>query len=284
MPALIGFCFWMVPGLAFAHGGGGEGASGYEPILAILLGSALAGYVAGFRRLRRRGAVEAWQGAAFVGGWLSLALALLSPVHSLGERLFSVHMIEHELLMAVAAPLIVLGRPLLVFLWALPQPRRGPVVQWALAPWPHRLWLLAIGPIAAWTAHTLVLWLWHIPWLFESALRSETVHAAQHLTFLGAALLYWSSLVANRHDGFGYGTAVLSLFATSIQCALLGALLTLGTVPWYPDYPSIADQQLAGLVMWVPAGFVYTVAGIAFLVLWLRESEAHTQRWERGLS
>src|SRR5205823_14587439 len=61
-------------------------------------------------------------------------------------------------------------------------------------------------------------------------------------------------LVANRHDDAGYGTAVLSLFATAMQCGLLGALLTLASVPWYAAYPAIDDQQIAGLVMWVPAG------------------------------
>jgi putative membrane protein len=71
--------------------------------------------------------------------------------------------------------------------------------------------------------------------------------------------------------------------STSVQYGLLGALLTVGTLPWYGHYPSLEDQQLAGLVMWVPAGIVYTGAGLAFLFAWLRQSEARTRSWERRL-
>ena len=217
-----------------------------------------------------------------LAGCCVLAIVLSPPLHELSERWFSVHMVEHELLMAVAAPLIVLGRPLWVLLSALPQPARRRVARWAAAAPIRRAWLFATGPVLAWSVHTLALWIWHVPLLFEAALRDEIEHALQHLSFLGAALLYWSSLIANRHDGVGYGTAVLSSFATAMQCGLLGALLTLASVPWYPDYPAIEDQQLAGLVMWVPAGIVYTGAGIAFLVPWLRESERRTRRWEKA--
>jgi cytochrome c oxidase assembly factor CtaG len=150
-------------------------------------------------------------------------------------------MIEHELLRAVAAPLLVLGRPLLVLLWALPRPARRRLARWSAAPALRRTWLIAIGPVAAWAVHTLALWVWHAPALFGAALQSETIHLAQHASFLGAALVYWSSLYANRHAGFGHGAAVLSLFATSVQCALLGALLTVAAVPWYPDYPGLED-------------------------------------------
>ena len=71
------------------------------------------------------------------------------------------------------------------------------------------------GPLLAWIVHTLALWVWHVPALFEAALHDHIVHAFQHLSFLAAALLYWSSLVANRHGSSGYGIAVFSLFATS---------------------------------------------------------------------
>ena len=216
----------------------------------------------------------------FLGGLLVLAIVLSPPMHELSERWFSAHMIEHELLMAVAAPLLVLGRPVPILLRRLPRQWRRLLTRWSAAPPVRRAWIVLTGPLLAWIVHTLALWLWHVPTLFEAALRYEAVHALQHFSFLGAALIYWSSLVANRHGSSGYGIAVFSLFATSLQCALLGALLTLSGVPWYPRYPELADQQWAGLVMWVPAGFVYTIAGIAFLVAWLRESEARTRRWE----
>lgn len=219
-----------------------------------------------------------------LGGGCVLAIALSPPLHELSDAYFSVHMIEHELLMAVAAPLLVLGNPIPAILRALPRGWPRTLVHWTAPPLCRRAWLVATAPLIAWLIHTIALWLWHIPALFESALHIEPIHAVQHLSFLGAALIYWSSLLQNRHGSGGYGIAVFSLFATSLQCALLGALLTLSGVPWYPDYPDLIDQQWAGLVMWVPAGFVYTGAAIAFLVAWLRESEAKTQRWERSLA
>jgi putative membrane protein len=226
----------------------------------------------------------AYRPLSLLAGCVVLAIVLSPPVHELSHEWFSVHMIEHELLMAVVAPLLVFGRPVPVLLRALPRHWRRVVTSWAALPALRRAWLVLTGPLLAWIVHTLALWVWHVPALFEAALHHHSVHAFQHLSFLVAALLYWSSLVANRHGSSGYGIAVFSVFATSLQCALLGALLTLSAVPWYPDYPQLTDQQWAGLVMWVPAGFVYTVAGIAFVVLWLRESEARTQRWERRLA
>jgi len=226
----------------------------------------------------------AYRRLSLLAGAVVLAIVLSPPMHELSHQWFSVHMIEHELLMAAVAPLLVLSRPLPLLLRTVPREWRRIMTRWAAQPAVRTTWLALTGPLLAWIVHTLVLWVWHVPALFEAALHDHTVHAFQHLSFLGAALLYWSSLVANRHGSSGYGIAVFSLFATSLQCALLGALLTLSAVPWYPEYPQLVDQQWAGLVMWVPAGFVYTVGGIAFFVLWLRESEARTQRWERSLA
>jgi putative membrane protein len=125
-----------------------------------------------------------------LAGGGAFGVVLLPGLHELSERLFSVHMVEHELLMAIAAPLIVLGGPLSLLRRALPQPARGWLSRWVAAPPIRHAWLIATGPVLAWSVHTLALWIWHIPLLFEAALRSEAVHALQHLSFLGAALLY----------------------------------------------------------------------------------------------
>jgi putative membrane protein len=154
------------------------------------------------------------------------------------------------------------------------------------------MWVIATGALIAWTIHAIALWLWHLPSLFQAALASELVHAAQHACFLGAALIYWTSLLRRSHNGEGRGVAVVSLFATTLHSGVLGALLTLATVGWYPLYSgrsaawgltALEDQQLAGLVMWVPGGFVYIGAALAFAAAWLRESEERTRRWETAL-
>ncbi|HEY2003329.1 MAG TPA: cytochrome c oxidase assembly protein [Acidobacteriaceae bacterium] len=286
------------PHAAFAHHVAGHEAGFWQPewpVLAMLIAS-LGFYVRGVQRLwqasspgrgvSRRGV------ACFIAGWLVLAAALMPPVHTLGETLFSVHMVEHELLMTVAAPLLVLGRPLIAFLWALPQPARRDL-GWLSRTGPvHRVWLLATSALVAWAVHALALWVWHLPALFEAALARELVHSLQHVCFLGAALLYWTSLLHRRHDAEGRGVAVISLFATTLHSSVLGALLTLGTVAWYPLYSgrsvvwgltAIEDQQLAGLVMWVPGGLVYMGAALALAAMWLRESETRARRWETAL-
>src|SRR5437763_1241233 len=112
-----------------------------------------------------------------LAGCCVLAIVLSPPLHELSERWFSVHMVEHELLMAVAAPLIVLGRPLWVLLSALPQPARRRVARWAAAPPIRRAWLVATGPVLAWSAHTLAQWIWSVPLLVVAALGNAMVQS-----------------------------------------------------------------------------------------------------------
>jgi putative membrane protein len=226
--------------------------------------------------------VRGWEVGAFVAGWLALAVALVSPLHRLGGILFSAHMAQHELLMAVAAPLLVLGRPLVPFVWALSMTWRRTVGSWAAVAPVRGTWELLTLPLVAWTLHAAAIWLWHAPPLFEATLRSELIHTLQHLSFLGSGLLFWWALLRGREGRTGRPVAVLYLFTTSLHTSLLGALLTFSARLWYPLYaPSAAawgltpleDQQLAGLIMWVPAGLVYLIATLAISASWLKETE-----------
>jgi cytochrome c oxidase assembly factor CtaG len=130
--------------------------------------------------------------------------------------------------------------------------------------------------------HAAVLWGWHAPALFQATLHNEWVHAAQHISFLGSALLFWWALIHGRRGAGEYGLAVLYLFTTAIHSGLLGALLTFARSVWYPDYigrteswglTPLEDQQLGGLIMWVPACLVYIAAGLVLFAKWLQESE-----------
>jgi cytochrome c oxidase assembly factor CtaG len=131
--------------------------------------------------------------------------------------------------------------------------------------------------------------MWHVPSLFEAVLHNELVHTVQHLSFLLSALLFWWALIHAR-GWMGYGAAVLYVFTTSIHSGLLGALLTFSQTVWYPSYigltsswglTPIEDQQLGGLIMWIPAGVLYAIAGLALLAGWLRESEARVLKRQR---
>jgi cytochrome c oxidase assembly factor CtaG/cytochrome c2 len=188
-------------------------------------------------------------------------------------------MTQHELLMLVAAPLLVLSRPLVPLLHGLPAAWRGTVGRAGRARPVRATWRVATTPLVAWTLQAVVLWVWHAPALFQATLSSELVHAAQHVSFLGAALLFWWSLVHGRGGVASYGAAVLYLFTTSAHSGALGALLSLAPRPWYPVYAPTAatfgltaleDQQLGGLVMWVPAATVYVFAALVMLATWLR--------------
>jgi putative membrane protein len=195
--------------------------------------------------------VRGWEAGCFGAGWLVLALALLSPLHHLSERLLWAHMVQHELLMVLAAPLLVLGRPLETWNWGLPRAWR------AWASMPRR----AMGPVSAWTLHAAALWVWHVPAFFDAALASPALHALQHTSFFVTALLFWWAVLAPGASQVG---AVISLFTTMLHTGALGALMALAPTPWYGPY-ALQDQQLAGLVMWVPAGLAYP--GVALYLM-----------------
>jgi putative membrane protein len=253
----------------------------FEPWIVACLMASLASYLIGLRRLWRHAGhgrgIGAARAAAFGIGWSTLALALLSPLDALGAQLFSAHMLQHELLMVVAAPLMVLGRPLALWAWALPAPaRRGVGALFHHPAW-RRPWRLLSAPLSAWTWHAAALWLWHVPAWFDAALHHSWAHTLQHLSFLFSALLFWwTALGPVRRDTAG--VALASVFTTMLHTGALGALLALASFPWYPDYVSrsaalgrdaLEDQQLGGLLMWIPASLAYLAVGLALAARWL---------------
>ncbi len=263
----------------------------FDPGVVILLLLSLVLYVAGTIRLwqaTRVGRGVRWpQAAAFTAGWLVLVVALISPLHALGNALFSAHMVQHELLMLVAAPLLVLAKPILPILWALPRPCARLAGRVSRRPGWQTLSRLGSNALVAWLVHAVVLWMWHLPAFFQATLTSNLVHAAQHASFLGSALLFWWAIMHGHRRASGYGLAVLYLFTTALHTGLLGALLSLAGAPWYPAYEAttwawglspLEDQQLGGLIMWIPAGIVYIVASLLLFAAWLRESERRAQQ------
>jgi cytochrome c oxidase assembly factor CtaG len=269
----------------------------FEPIVVFsLLFSAIL-FAVGLCRLWRespkRKASKARSAVYFAGGWIALFVSLVSPVHAWGRVLFSAHMTQHEILMLVAAPLFVLSEPLVPIIWALPLKWSRRIGNVGRIPVIRRAWRWVTIPLVAWIIHAVALWVWHIPVLFEAVLRSELVHTAQHLSFLISALLFWWALIYGARGVAGYGAAVLYVFTTSLHSGLLGALLTFARTVWYPSYVGLTetwdltpleDQQLGGLIMWIPAGLVYVFAGLLLFQRWLHESEHRTMELERVTS
>jgi cytochrome c oxidase assembly factor CtaG len=260
----------------------------------VIMGVGLTGalYLVGITRLWRAthagGGILRWQAGCFLAGWLSLVVALISPLHPWGEVLFSAHMVQHELLTVVAAPLLILGRPMLAAMWALPTRWRKSVVSTTAIRPLEGLWTFASAPLAAWLIHAIALWAWHVPSLFQLALRSPFAHALQHLSFFLSGLVFWWAVVHGRGRTRAYGTGILYMFTTALHTGVLGALLAVSGKQWYPVYSltcwqwgltPLEDQQLGGLIMWIPASTAYVIAALFFFVQWLRESDRRVMHW-----
>lgn len=254
----------------------------FEPtVVASLVGAALV-YGRGRSRLARRtgGADRRGRAAAFYGGLAVLAFALVSPLDGLASTLFSAHMAQHLVLMLVAAPLLAWARPGAALFGGLPvRARRAAVGVRGERTRPVRDAL--VNPVVVWTLGTLALWAWHMPTLYDAALRHQAVHAVEHVCFLGTALLFWSVVL---HSGgrrrLPRPMAALLVVASSVQGSALGAVLLFAGRPLYSPHLAattawgmtpIQDQQLAGGLMWGPPALLYVVVLGWLLVRWFDE-------------
>ncbi len=225
----------------------------------------------------------------FAGAVVTLIVALVSPLDALGDSLFTAHMIQHLLLMLVAAPLLVLSEYPLALVRALPRTWAQHLVRGlnrssAL----RRAWDVLNIPAVAWMIFTIEMWAWHASSPYQAALRSETLHSLEHIGFVLSGMLFWWVLFRHttaKHTQ--YGMAILYLFAASVQSGILGALMMFTSVPWYAFYASRAgawgltalqDQQLAGLIMWIPGGAVFNVLTIGYFAAWWRAMDERSKR------
>lgn len=223
---------------------------------------------------------RARSGLAFGLGMVVLVLSLVSPLDALSEALFSIHMLQHLLLTVVAAPLLAFARVGPSILRALPVRARIAVVRLRSV---LRRRAGGLGhPVFLASIHLLALWAWHAPPLYEAALRDPALHALEHACFFGTSLLLWMAirraLVRDRAESLGIAFVV---FVTAIQSGVLGALITLAPMPWYPSHAGglegwgrspLEDQQLAGLLMWIPSSIVYLAAVLALAGRFLEAS------------
>lgn len=274
--------FAALPTTAFAHHDAGTAFSSPELWLVVLLATSAIAYGLGVARLWQKAGIgrgiRTAEAVRFAAGWTTLAAALLSPIDGLAERSFALHMFEHELLMVVAAPFLVLSRPLEAWAWALPQGVRRALAVGLSIPRLRFAWRRLTSPVSAWSCHALALWIWHVPILFVAALASEALHVLQHTCFFASALAFWWA-------AFGRGfrtpdaTSVAMLFTTMLHTSALGLLLTFAPTPWYArgasglfGFTALEDQQFGGLVMWVPGGISYLIAVLVVVSAWLSSS------------
>lgn len=258
-PAALGSTFAgaLDPGAALAWS--------LTPELILPLAALTGLYAVGGWRLARRGprARPAWRLAAGAAGLLSLAAALLTPVATLGHFLFSAHMTQHMLLMAVAAPLLLLADPLPAVLWALPRPLRLRLGR--LLTGRSRLrggWERLTSVPAAALVYASVLWAWHHPWAYEAALAGEWVHHLEHVSFFGAAVVFWWPVIGpapRARRPASHGLRIGHVVVAALHGSVLAMLLAWSPRVLYETYaaaPRVAalmpleDQALGGVIMW----------------------------------
>ena len=231
------------------------------------------GCAAVWRLAGRCRGVTAGMVAAFAGGWLALLASQLPAVMLTADRLLSVHVLQHALLMLVAAPLLVVARTFEVVSWtALPggwrrRRARRPLGRAAAA------WATLSNPPVAWAIQAICVWAWHLPAAFQSALADPAVHLLQHASLLAAALLFWSACLRPARSALNAGLVILALFTTSLHVGALGALFAFSTAPWYAMYQAdpvpvtatLGDQQLAGMLLAAAGGIPYILAAIVLM-------------------
>jgi putative membrane protein len=243
----------------------------------LLLGVA---YVAGLRRLLRHphAARHRWR-AVYLGSAVLLMVALTGP--PLGEILeerLATHMVQHVAIVVLVAPLLALAAPGQALLAGLPGGLRSGAVRIG-----RRLPLASVAlPQVAWTAHIAALWLWHLPAAYDAAVRNESVHLAEHLSFLLTAWLFWWNVVNAGRRRLSGPAAALYVAAAVPPGAALGAVLTFPDRILYPAQAAAAssvgadpllDQRIGGLVMWIPLDLAYLTLAVWLFHRWLARSE-----------
>ncbi|HKH04189.1 MAG TPA: cytochrome c oxidase assembly protein [Acidimicrobiales bacterium] len=254
-----------------------------DPVLVAGLVLTVWAYRRGHAASPRR-TVDDWRARCFAGAVLVIGIALVSPLDAMSSSLASAHMVQHVLLLLIAAPLLALSAPTATLLRGSPA-----LVRRENARWRRRLGLTRTNlsplrdPVTVWVLHVATLWFWHASRPYDAALDSELLHIVEHVSFLATGVLFWRVVIGTRAAGrVSNGFGVLLVFTMALQSIFLSALLTFARTPWYSGYAAttrpwhlepLADQQLAGAIMWIPAGLVYIGAALALLVAWVRATE-----------
>lgn len=212
-----------------------------------------------------------WRAACLAGAAVALVIALGPPLDRLAERNLSSHMFQHLLLLYAVPLLFVLGRPATTLRRGLPRRWRAPA---------HRLrraWRDWMSPLPVWILSAAALWIWHVPALYDAALEHPFLHVAEHATYLGTSVAFWSVAI-RRGRGLDPGWAALYVISAALPGTALGALLILASRPLFPFYAghpgALADQQLGGLLMWLPPLVVYLLGASALFVRWVDHADA----------
>jgi cytochrome c oxidase assembly factor CtaG len=255
-------------------------------------------YFVGYRRYARlrhfdRGYRS--RAALFVTGYVALAIALISPLHALGEQYFWLHMVQHLLLSLVAAPLLLFSGSMPVLLWAFSPRDRSTIGRLVGQPGLIRTvlrWLTR--PVVAWALFVVTQWVWHQPVAYDWALENRWAHYLEHIGFFLTALFFWWPVIGAPplRSPLSFPARLAYTFLAWLPNSVLGAGITLSRAPLYPYYVTsgqvngfdpLFDQQLAGLIMWVPGDVLFVIILMILFTAYLRDEERRAERLDREL-
>lgn len=261
------------------------------PVLTLVLVAGL--YIQGLRVDRREHPANQFptgRAAAFLAGLAVTYVAIGSPIEVYDTTLFGVHMIQHLLLFAVAAPLVMAGSPITLAIRASSPSFRRKVLLPVLRSKPVEA--ITFPPIT-WVLFAAVLWLTHVTAIFDIALRNDVVHEGEHAMYLFTACLFWWPVIGRDPSRWklGYPAKLLYLFLGMPSMTFLGLMLVNAGTVIYPTYATIArdwgpdpvtDQQLAGFLMWVVGGLFFLGALLVVAAQWLAAEERRGELVDRA--
>ena len=259
----------------------------FEPLVWLGIGAATFWYLRAYARVPAYPAVRRTH---FLAGLGAIGVALASPLAVYEGSLFWVHMVQHLLLTMVAAPLLLLGAPLTLWLRSATPAGRRALLR-VLHSGPVRT---LTHPVVAWCAFALVMWVTHFTPLYDLALENEPAHIGEHAAYLGAAFLFWWPVIGIEpsHVRLGWPGRIAYVLLAMPQQSFLGVAIHQASTPLYAHYetlarpwgpPPLVDQQLAGTLMWVGGDFLF-IGALALIVLaWMRHEGRATEHLDRRL-
>ena len=263
-----------------------------DPIALIAIPIAALLYYRGLRSLgNRRRFHSSWRPWSFYLGLFSIALGLLSPIDHFSDELFWVHMTQHMLIVMVGAPLVLLGAPMIPMLRGVPRELRRQLVIPIAKSLPVRAFLRTVTrPLVAWPLYTFIIIGWHFSAFFEAALENEALHNLEHVLFALGAYVFWWNIIDPHplRSNLSYLARIPYIFLSVVPAFTLGAFLTFAASAWYAPYEitaplhglsALEDQQLGGVIMWIPGSFIIGSALMIDLFLAVRtEQDAQNAR------
>lgn len=280
-----------------AHGADWWLAWSFDPQFLLPVALLAFWYARGLRRWPERTRTHSpWRTASYYAGLAVLVLSFESPLDRLGEHQFSLHMVQHNIVVMIVPPLILLGAPTTPMLRGMPRWLRQGVVRPAVSNGiAKRVYRFLTFPVVTIALFTVAQWGWHLlPGWYDRALNNDLLHNVQHASFLAVAMLFWWNVIDPKplHSRIPVMARILYFYGAMVPKHVLSAFIVFADHPFYPTYERVyrflpgsplEDQQLAGLLMWVPFGELLNLITVGIILgFWFRRGDAEQRAKEEA--